>query len=187
MNINSVSIHFVRNEYEYNKYLSYTYKEANAFVDIEASLPIVVIEAEKQEFGEIALLCDASFSPEADMTNFVDTDDLIVSVDKHSLSINFANVSQVVLSVIGELGLTELETTTVTLTDPDTDESVSSEVKVYTTDELLSLVDETVEQQGNPSGVVLLEMLIASQAENAKLLAMLSSIEALTLRVEALE
>jgi len=161
--INSVSIHFVRNEYEYNKYLSDSYKDEFEFADVEDKLPLVVIDAERQDFGTVALLCYISFSPEVDMTDFVDTDDLIVSVDKHSVSANFANLSQVVFSVPDELGLDTTETMVVTLTDPDSDETVSSTAVAYTVKELMEKIENEVSEQGSAVGEILLEVIILLQ------------------------
>lgn len=169
LKLNSIEAHLVRNQFEYDKYLSEAFKEANAFEDLEY-LPLIVIKPERQEFGALPLLCDVSFEPvpESDIT-FEDTDYIIVNADGTSLSVDFGNAPEVILSISNNLMYTDERAIKVVASSGDSEKVLSAEVRMFTKDELLQLAEEALLQQGESSGFIVGELIVAMQEADKKL------------------
>lgn len=70
MNLQGISVDIVRNEYEYNKYVSESYREQYSYEDSKASLPWIIVRFSKAAYADNNVSKSSmKMFPAADFTN----------------------------------------------------------------------------------------------------------------------
>lgn len=70
MNLQGISVDIVRNEYEYNKYVSESYREQYSYEDSKASLPWIIVRFSKAAYADDNISKSSmKMLPAADFTN----------------------------------------------------------------------------------------------------------------------
>ena len=70
MNLQGISVDIVRNEYEYNKYVSKSYREQYSYEDSKASLPWIIVRFSKTAYAADNISkSNLKMFPAADFTN----------------------------------------------------------------------------------------------------------------------
>lgn len=107
MRIDGMTLNIVRNEYEFNKYISDTYRKQHTFESVKDSLPLVVVQVVKKAAPENYVTgCKLSFTPAVDFTSISGTGYKVDSVNKNRLDVDFTSINELVFKAEAELKLT---------------------------------------------------------------------------------
>jgi len=196
LKINAVHLFVIRNEFEYNFYVSSKTKEERPFS--EAELPMILVKVEKHVNGLVPLECQVSFSPAADFatTSYAGNDFITVNaLDTSVLDVDFNESDDFLLSVITEMGISDgLQADMyVNVREDEDSQGLEGHRNIPTIDELMNSIMDKVVEQGDPVGDILLESLVMLQkldsaaSDIAYLYEAINGTGGLNERVEALE
>lgn len=167
MKLQGISVNVVRNEYEYNKYVSKEYRKQYDYEASKSSLPWIIIDFAKDNAPEdFVSASELTFSPAADFTSISQSGDGEWSVgsDKTKLVVNLQKMNRLMLEAKKDVGYTSLPANfSVTVKDKQgntfTDEH--SSIDLSDTAKILKDIDGRCLQQGGGYLAELLYELIA--------------------------
>lgn len=145
MKLQGISISVVRNEYEYNKYVSEEYRKQYDYEASKSSLPWIIIDFVSNS--------ELTFSPAADFTEIsqAGNGEWSVGSDKTKLTVNLQKMNRLMLEAKKDVGYASLPANfSVTVKDKQgdifTDEHAS--INLSDTAKILKSIDEQCLQQG---------------------------------------
>ena len=155
MKLQGISINVVRNEYEYNKYVSEEYRRQYDYEASKSSLPWIIIDFAKYNTLEgFVSNSELTFSPAADFTeiNQAGNGEWSVGSDKTKLTVNLQKMNRLMLEAKKDVGYASLPANfSVTVKDKQgdifTDEHAS--IDLSDTAKILKSIDEQCLQQGS--------------------------------------
>ena len=167
MKLQGISINVVRNEYEYNKYVSEEYRKQYDYEASKSSLPWIIIDFEKDNAPEdFVSNLELTFSPVANFTNIsaAPSGEWSVGSDKTKLTVNLQKMNRLMLEVKKDVGYASLPANfSVAVKDKQgnifTDEYTS--IDLSDAAKILKDIDEQCLQQGGGYLAKLLYELIA--------------------------
>lgn len=154
MKLQGISINVVRNEYEYNKYVSEEYRKQYDYEASKSSLPWIIIDfAKYNTLEDFVSNSELTFSPAADFTeiNQAGNGEWSVGSDKTKLTVNLQKMNRLMLEAKKDVGYVSLPANfSVTVKDKQgdifTDEHAS--IDLSDTVKILKSIDEQCLQQG---------------------------------------
>lgn len=167
MKLQGISINIVRNEYEYNKYVSEEYRKQYDYEASKSSLPWIIVDFEKGNAPEDFISeSELTFSPAADFTNIskAGNGEWSVGSDKTKLTVNLQKINRLILEVKKDVGYTSLPTNfSVAVKDKqnNTFTDIHYSIDLSDTAKILKDIDEQCLQQENDYLAELLYELIA--------------------------
>lgn len=155
MKLQGISINVVRNEYEYNKYVSEEYRRQYGYEASKSSLPWIIIDfAKYNALEDFVSNSELTFSPVADFTkiNQAGNGEWSVGSDKTKLTVNLQKMNRLMLEAKKDVGYVSLPANfSVTVKDKQgdifTDEHAS--IDLSDTAKILKSIDERCLQQGD--------------------------------------
>lgn len=174
MKLQGISVNVVRNEYEYDKYVSEDYREQHSWEDSKPSMPWIIIDFKKANAPEdFVSTSELTFSPAADFTgiNAASNGEWSVGSDKTKLIVNLQEHNRLMLKAKKDVGYTSLPANfSVTVKDKQanifTDKHSSIDLSDTTT--ILKSIDEKCFQQGEGYLAKLMYELIAQRKDDEK-------------------
>lgn len=154
MKLQGISISVVRNEYEYNKYVSEEYRKQYDYEASKSSLPWIIIDfAKYNTLEDFVSNSELTFSPVADFTEIsqAGNGEWSVGSDKTKLTVNLQKMNRLMLEAKKDVGYASLPANfSVTVKDKQgdifTDEHAS--IDLSDTAKILKSIDEQCLQQG---------------------------------------
>ena len=154
MKLQGISINVVRNEYEYNKYVSEEYRRQYDYEANKSSLPWIIIDfAKYNTLKDFVSNSELTFSPAADFTEIsqAGNGEWSVGSDKTKLTVNIQKMNCLILEAKKDVGYASLPANfSVTVKDKQgdifTDEHAS--IDLSDTAKILKSIDEQCLQQG---------------------------------------
>lgn len=154
MKLQGISINVVRNEYEYNKYVSEEYRRQYDYEASKSSLPWIIIDfAKYNTLEDFVSSSELTFSPAADFTEIsqAGNGEWSVGSDKTKLTVNLQKMNRLMLEAKKDVGYVSLPANfSVTVKDKQgdifTDEHAS--IDLSDTAKILKSIDEQCLQQG---------------------------------------
>lgn len=167
MKLQGISVNVVRNEYEYNKYVSEEYRKQYDYEASKSSLPWIIIDFAKDNAPEdFVSNSELTFSPVADFTSIsqAGNGEWSVGSNKTKLTVNLQKISRLMLEAKKDVGYTSLPANfSVTVKDKQgntfTDKHPS--IDLSNAAKILKDIDEQCLQQGGGYLAELLYELIA--------------------------
>lgn len=162
--IRSISVHLVQTEFDYNKYVSESYREQYPYEVSKASLPWIVIIADKGDDG-IPEQNKLTLSPEPDFSAIVDSEAIKKSADGKSLELNWNGYTRFYLEVNREVypegGFDRNADVTLYVGDSleAATERLDAKLVELTIDQCQEIIDLYYRRQGKPTEAMLLETL----------------------------
>lgn len=155
MKLQGISINVVRNEYEYNKYVSEEYRKQYDYEASKSNLPWIIIDfAKYNALEDFVSNSELTFSPAADFTeiNQAGNGEWSVGSDKTKLTVNLQKMNRLMLEAKKDVGYASLPANfSVTVKDKRgdifTDEHAS--IDLSDTAKILKSIDEQCLQQGS--------------------------------------
>lgn len=155
MKLQGISINVVRNEYEYNKYVSEEYRRQYDYEASKSSLPWIIIDfAKYNALEDFVSNSELTFSPTADFTEIsqAGNGEWSVGSDKTKLTVNLQKMNRLMLEAKKDVGYASLPANfSVTVKDKQgdifTDERAS--IDLSDTAKILKSIDEQCLQQGS--------------------------------------
>lgn len=154
MKLQGISINVVRNEYEYNKYVSEEYRRQYDYEASKSSLPWIIIDFVKGNAPEdFVSASELTFSPAANFTNIsqAGNGEWSVGSDKTKLTVNLQKMNHLMLKAKKDVGYTSLPANfSVTVKDKqgNTFTGENSSIDLSDTAKILKDIDEQCLQQG---------------------------------------
>lgn len=154
MKLQGISINVVRNEYEYNKYVSEEYRRQYDYEASKSSLPWIIIDFAKDNAPEdFVSASELTFSPAANFTNIsqAGNGEWSVGSDKTKLTVNLQKMNRLMLEAKKDVGYTSLPANfSVTVKDKqgNTFTGENSSIDLSDTAKILKDIDEQCLQQG---------------------------------------
>ena len=154
MKLQGISINVVRNEYEYNKYVSEEYRRQYDYEASKSSLPWIIIDFAKDNAPEdFVSASELTFSPAANFTNIsqAENGEWSVGSDKTKLTVNLQKVNRLMLEAKKDVGYTSLPANfSVTVKDKqgNTFTGENSSIDLSDTAKILKDINEQCLQQG---------------------------------------
>ena len=167
MRLQGISVNVVRNEYEYNKYVSADYRAKYSYEDSKPSLPWIIVDFEKANApGDFVSTSELTFSPAADFTgiNVAGNGEWSAGSDKTKLTVNLQKLNRLMLEAKKDVGYTSLPANfSVTVKDKqaNTFTDKHSSIDLSDTATILKSIDEKCIQQGEGYLAKLMYELIA--------------------------
>lgn len=154
MKLQGISINVVRNEYEYNKYVSEEYRKQYDYEASKSSLPWIIIDfAKYNALEDFVSNSELTFSPAADFTEIsqAGNGEWSVGSDKTKLTVNLQKMNRLMLEAKKDVGYASLPANfSVTVKDKQgdifTDEHAS--IDLSDTAKILKSIDGQCLQQG---------------------------------------
>ena len=154
MKLQGISINVVRNEYEYNKYVSEEYRKQYDYEASKSSLPWIIIDfAKYNALEDFVSNSELTFSPAAGFTEIsqAGNGEWSVGSDKTKLTVNLQKMNRLMLEAKKDVGYVSLPANfSVTVKDKQgdifTDEHAS--IDLSDTAKILKSIDEQCLQQG---------------------------------------
>lgn len=155
MKLQGISINVVRNEYEYNKYVSEEYRKQYDYEASKSSLPWIIIDfAKYNALEDFVSNSELTFSLAADFTEIsqAGNGEWSVGSDKTKLTVNLQKMNRLMLEAKKDVGYASLPANfSVTVKDKQgdifTDEHAS--IDLSDTAKILKSIDEQCLQQGS--------------------------------------
>lgn len=155
MKLQGISINVVRNEYEYNKYVSEEYRKQYNYEASKSSLPWIIIDfAKYNALEDFVSNSELTFSPVANFTEIsqAGNGEWSVGSDKTKLTVNLQKMNRLMLKAEKDVGYASLPANfSVTVKDKQgdifTDEHAS--IDLSDTAKILKSIDEQCLQQGS--------------------------------------
>lgn len=155
MKLQGISIDIVRNEYEYNKYVSAEYRKKYSFEESKPSLPWIIIHFAKQnapeDFTSASVL---TMIPAADFTNIsaASNNEWSVGSDKAELNVNLEKIpNTLMLEAKKDCGFSSLPNNLIVMVEDNLkDKYLANKRTIDLSDKasLLKAIDEECLQQG---------------------------------------
>lgn len=154
MKLQGISVNVVRNEYEYNKYVSEDYRKQYSYEDSKPSMPWIIIDFARDNAPEDFVSgLELTFSPAADFTNIsqAGNGEWSVGSDKTKLTVNLQKMGRLMLEAKKDVGYTSLPANfSVTVKDKlgNTFTDEHNSIDLSDTTKVLKDLDEQCLQQG---------------------------------------
>lgn len=163
--IRSISVNLVQTEFDYNKYVSESYREQYPYEVSKDSLPWIVITAVKGDEG-IPEQNKLTLSPEPDFSAIVDSEAIKKSADGKSLELNWSGSTRFMLAVNTEVypeggfdGNADVSLYVGDSLEAAT-ERLDAKLVELTVDQCQEIIDLYYRQQGKPTEAKLLDTLV---------------------------
>lgn len=162
--IRSISVNLVQTEFDYNKYVSESYREQYPYEVSKDSLPWIVITADKGDEG-IPEQNKLTISPEPDFFAIVDSENIKKSADGKSLELNWSGSTRFMLAVTeiypdgGFDGNADVSLYVGESLEAAT-ERLDAKLVELTVDQCQEIIDLYYRQQGKPTEAKLLDTLV---------------------------
>ena len=111
MKLRGLSIDVVRNEWEYEKYVSEEYRKQHSWEDSKVSMPWIIVRFEKENSPTDQVTgLSLTMEPAADFTNIsaAPSGEWSVGSDKTKLTVNLKDMNSIMLEVKKDAGFAEL-------------------------------------------------------------------------------
>jgi hypothetical protein len=175
MNLESIGVDIVRNEYEYNKYVSEEYRKKYDYEASKASLPWIIVRFNKGNSPEDLISeCEMEMSPVANFANISAADPTGAWEQKGSiLKMDLTKIKNaLMLKAKKDCGFNELPATlTVTVRNSNAVpvKATYKSIDLSKPDDVLKQIDDKLLQGGGANTLVgqLLYELVASSIKNA--------------------
>lgn len=154
MKLQGISINVVRNEYEYNKYVSEEYRRQYDYEASKSSLPLIIIDfAKYNALEDFVSNSELTFSPAADFTEIsqAGNGEWSVGSDKTKLTVNLQKMNRLMLEAKKDVGYVSLPANfSVTVKDKQGDIFTGEHASIDLSDtaKILKSIDEQCLQQG---------------------------------------
>lgn len=163
--IRRISVNLVQTEFDYNKYVSESYREQYPYEVSKDSLPWIVITAVKGDEG-IPEQNKLTLSPEPDFSAIVDSENIKKSADGKSLELNWSGSTHFMLAVNTEVypeggfdGNADVSLYVGESLEAAT-ERLDAKLVELTVDQCQEIIDLYYRQQGKPTEAKLLDTLV---------------------------
>lgn len=155
MKLQGISISVVRNEYEYNKYVSEEYREQYDYEASKSNLPWIIIDfAKYNALEDFVSNSELTFSPVANFTEIsqAENGEWSVGSDKTKLTVNLQKMNRLMLEAKKDVGYVSLPANfSVTVKDKQGDIFTGEHASIDLSDtaKILKSIDERCLQQGS--------------------------------------